>query len=113
MLGAIAGGTITLFMNQATGEEGATVQLSSAALSFIAGYSTDFLFSKIESIINIILPKDKDHRAKSSDASKSASKHVEAQTNVDPSDMAERNRTAKSQNRRRKGKPESDANISR
>jgi hypothetical protein len=113
LLGAIAGGTITLFMNQATGEEGATVQLSSAALSFIAGYSTDFLFSKIESIINIILPKDKDHKAKSSDASKSASKHVEAQTDVDPSDMGERNRTAKSQNRRRKGKPESDANISR
>jgi hypothetical protein len=98
LLGAIAGGTITLFMNQATGDEGATVQLSSAALSFIAGYSTDFLFSKIENIITVILPKDKDDRAKSSHASKQAV----AQTDVNLTDVANRNDTAKSETRRRK-----------
>jgi hypothetical protein len=78
LLGAIAGGSITLFVNQTTGDEGATVQLSSAALSFIAGYSTDFLFSKVENIINVLLPKDKDERSKSSNASRSASKDVVA-----------------------------------
>lgn len=100
LLGAIAGGTITLFVNQATGDEGATVQLSSAALGFIAGYSTDFLFSKIENIITVILPKDKDERAKSSHASKQAV----AQADVNLSDMADRTHKAKSETRRRKAK---------
>jgi hypothetical protein len=90
LLGTIAGGTITLFVNQTTGDEIATVQLSSAALSFIAGYSTDFLFSKIESIISVILPKEKDDRAKPSDGSRSASKHIMAQTNGSLSESAER-----------------------
>jgi hypothetical protein len=106
LLGAIAGGTITLFVNQATGDEGTAFQLSSAALGFIAGYSTDFLFSKIESIITVILPKDKDEVAKSSGASRSASKHVGAQTDVNLSDMADRNHTAKSRNGGRKAKTE-------
>jgi hypothetical protein len=104
LLGAIAGGTITLFVNQATGDEGATVQLSSAALGFIAGYSTDFLFSKIESIITVILPKDKDEKTKSSDASRSGSYHLLAQTDVNRSDTADRNRKPKPQTRRRKAK---------
>jgi hypothetical protein len=70
LLGAIAGGTITLFVNQTTGDGSATVQLSSAALGFIAGYSTDFLFSKMESVINVVLPKDKDERGNRHDKAK-------------------------------------------
>jgi hypothetical protein len=100
LLGAIAGGTITLFVNQATGDEGTTVQLSSAALGFIAGYSTDFLFSKIENIITVILPKDKNDRAKPSHASK----QPVAQADVNLTDVANRNGTAKSETRRRKPK---------
>jgi hypothetical protein len=100
LLGAIAGGTITLFVNQATGDEGTTVQLSSAALGFIAGYSTDFLFSKIENIITVVLPKDKDDGAKPSHASKQAV----AQADVNLTDVANRNDTAKSKTRRRKPK---------
>jgi hypothetical protein len=99
LLGAIAGGTITLFVNQTIGDENTTVQLSSAALGFIAGYSTDFLFSKIESIINVLLPKDKDERVKSSDALRSASKHVLAQMDVSLSDLADRQDKAKHQKR--------------
>ena len=57
LLGTIAGGAIILFVNQVVGEDGAVVQLSSAALGFLAGYSTDFLFSTIERVIAAILPK--------------------------------------------------------
>lgn len=57
LLGTVAGGTITLFVNQVTTEEGETIQLSAAALGFLAGYSTDFLFQTIERVINAILPK--------------------------------------------------------
>ena len=57
LLGTIAGGAIILFVNQLVGEEGAVIQLSSAALGFLAGYSTDFLFNTIERVIAAILPK--------------------------------------------------------
>lgn len=57
LLGTIAGGAIILLVNQITGEGGVTIQLSSAALGFLAGYSTDFLFSTIERVITAILPK--------------------------------------------------------
>jgi hypothetical protein len=57
LLGTIAGGAIILFVNQLVGEEGSVVQLSSAALGFLAGYSTDFLFNTIERVIAAILPK--------------------------------------------------------
>lgn len=97
LLGAIAGGTITLFVNQTAGDEGATVQLSSAALSFIAGYSTDFLFSKIENIIDALLPKDKDKRVKSSNTSRSALQHVVAETDVSLNDFADRDDKANRQ----------------
>jgi hypothetical protein len=90
LLGAIAGGSITLFVNQTAGDEGATVQLSSAALSFIAGYSTDFLFSKIENIINVLLPKDKDKRVKSSNTSLSALQHGVVEPDVSLNDFADR-----------------------
>ena len=97
LLGAIAGGSITLFVNQTAGDEGATVQLSSAALSFIAGYSTDFLFSKIENIMNVLLPKDKDKRVKSSNTSRSALQHGVAEPDVSPNDFADRDDKAKRQ----------------
>jgi hypothetical protein len=97
LLGAIAGGTITLFVNQTAGDEGATVQLSSAALSFIAGYSTDFLFSKIENIINVLLPKDKDKGVKSSNTSRSALRHGVAEPDVSPNNFADRDDKAKRQ----------------
>lgn len=57
LLGTIAGGAIILFVNQLVGEEGAVIQLSSAALGFLAGYSTDFLFNTVERVIAAILPK--------------------------------------------------------
>ena len=57
LLGTIAGGAIILFVNQITGEDGVVIQLSSAALGFLSGYSTDFLFNTIERIIAAILPK--------------------------------------------------------
>jgi hypothetical protein len=94
LLGAIAGGSITLFVNQTAGDEGATVQLSSAALSFVAGYSTDFLFSKIENIIDALLPKDKDKGVKTS---KSALQHGAAEPDVSLNDFANRNDKAKRQ----------------
>lgn len=57
LLGTIAGGAIILFVNQITGEGGVAIQLSSGALGFLAGYSTDFLFNTIERIIAAVLPK--------------------------------------------------------
>jgi hypothetical protein len=57
LLGTIAGGAIILFVHHMVGEDGVVIQLSSAALGFLAGYSTDFLFSTIERIIAAILPK--------------------------------------------------------
>lgn len=57
LLGTIAGGAIILFVNQLAGENGTVIQLSSAALGFLAGYSTDFLFNTIERIIAALFPK--------------------------------------------------------
>ena len=57
LLGVIAGGAILLFVDHITNENGEIVQLSSAALGFLAGYNTDFLFKAIERIAAAILPK--------------------------------------------------------
>jgi hypothetical protein len=57
LLGAVSGSAILLFVNQITNEKGDVVRLGSAALGFLAGYSTDFLFNTIERIIGAILPK--------------------------------------------------------
>ena len=57
LLGTMSGGAIILFANQIAGDEGTVIQLGSAALGFLAGYSTDFLFSTIERVISAILPK--------------------------------------------------------
>jgi len=57
LLGVIAGGAILLFVDRLTNDEGQIIQLSSAALGFLAGYNTDFLFKAIERVIAAILPK--------------------------------------------------------
>ena len=57
VLGTIGGGAIVLFINQIATDEGTLIQLSAAALGFIAGYSTDFLFNTLERLIGALLPK--------------------------------------------------------
>jgi hypothetical protein len=57
LLGAISGGTIILFASYRANDDDTVVHLSSAALGFIAGYSTDFLFNTIERIITAIFPR--------------------------------------------------------
>lgn len=56
-LGAIAGGSIILFINQDVPSEAGALRLSGTALGFLAGYSTDLLFNSIERVINALLPK--------------------------------------------------------
>lgn len=64
LLGAISGGAIILFVNYLVGEDGTVLHLSSAALGFVAGYSTDFLFNTIERVVAAIFPKtDSDPKA--------------------------------------------------
>ena len=55
-LGLVAGGTIELFVNQIATDDG-VIELSASALAFLAGYSSDFLFSTIERVSVAILPK--------------------------------------------------------
>ncbi|HYC03495.1 MAG TPA: hypothetical protein VED40_09395 [Azospirillaceae bacterium] len=55
LLGVIGGGTITLFAAKGIAE--GDVTLSAAALGFIAGYNTDFLFSAMERLAAAVLPK--------------------------------------------------------
>jgi hypothetical protein len=57
LLGAISGGAIILYTKYLVDQDGTTVSLGSAALGFIAGYSTDFLFNTIERIVTAIFPK--------------------------------------------------------
>lgn len=57
LLGVVSGGAITLFVSQIQDGKGATVRLSAAALGFLAGYNTDFLFNTIERVTAAILPK--------------------------------------------------------
>jgi hypothetical protein len=57
LLGAISGGAIILFVNYLVDDGGTVLHLSSAALGFVAGYSTDFLFNTIERIVAAVFPK--------------------------------------------------------
>ncbi|WFU13822.1 hypothetical protein [Bradyrhizobium sp. CB3481] len=67
LLGAISGGAIILFVNYLVDDSGTVVHLSSAALGFVAGYSTDFLFNTIERVVAAIFPKtDSDPRVQPS-----------------------------------------------
>jgi hypothetical protein len=58
LLGVISGGTVSLFVDVGSGQETTGVALSKAALGFLAGYSTDFLFKTIERILEALLPRD-------------------------------------------------------
>jgi hypothetical protein len=67
LLGAISGGAIILFVNYLVDDGGTVLHLSSAALGFVAGYSTDFLFNTIERVVAAIFPKtDNDPRVQPS-----------------------------------------------
>ena len=57
LLGAASGGAIMLFVSQITDDQGSVIKLSSAALGFLSGYNTDFLFSTIERVMAALLPK--------------------------------------------------------
>ena len=56
LLGLVSGGAISLFVDSLTTDNG-TVTLSEAALAFLAGYNSDFLFRAVERIVEAILPK--------------------------------------------------------
>jgi hypothetical protein len=57
LLGAVSGGTIILLSGYLNAEDDTFAHLSAAALGFIAGYSSDFLFNTIERIITAIFPR--------------------------------------------------------
>lgn len=57
LLGLIAGGAVKLFVTEVATDDGQVAELSGAALAFIAGYNSEFLFSAIERITAAILPK--------------------------------------------------------
>lgn len=57
LLGIVSGGAITLFVSQLTTDQDQVIHLGAAALGFIAGYNTEFLFSAIERITAAILPR--------------------------------------------------------
>jgi hypothetical protein len=51
-------------VNYLVDDDGTVLHLSSAALGFVAGYSTDFLFNTIERVVAAIFPKtDSDPKA--------------------------------------------------
>lgn len=54
LLGVVSGGAVMLFFEELTTAE---VHLGGAALAFIAGYNTDFLFTTLERVAGAILPK--------------------------------------------------------
>lgn len=56
ILGVIAGGTVMLLAETII-DDGETINLSSAALAFIAGFKVDFLYQAITRIADAILPK--------------------------------------------------------
>ena len=56
LLGLVSGGAISLFVDQLSSDNG-SITLSEAALAFLAGYNTDFLFRAVERVVEAILPK--------------------------------------------------------
>jgi len=54
LLGVISGGAIMLFIAP---EEQTTLKISAAALAFLTGYNTEFLFTTIERVANALFPK--------------------------------------------------------
>jgi len=57
LLGLVSGGVITLFVSEVGGNGDEVVRLSAAALGFLAGYNTDFLFQTLERVAQALFPK--------------------------------------------------------
>jgi fluoride ion exporter CrcB/FEX len=57
LLGTIAGGVVAMFVAADQNLESLAAKVSAGALGFLAGYSTDSLFSTIERILSALLPK--------------------------------------------------------
>jgi hypothetical protein len=57
LLGMVSGGAVVVLIEQLSGNDGTVIRFSSAALGFLTGYNTDFLFSTIERVTAAILPK--------------------------------------------------------
>lgn len=57
VLGTLSGGAIILFIEQVPTGDDTTLQIGTAALGFLAGYSVDFLFETLDRMIQAILPK--------------------------------------------------------
>ena len=57
VLGVVSGGGLVLLAGQYTDADGAMVKIGEAALGFLGGYSTDFLFTTIERLLAALLPK--------------------------------------------------------
>lgn len=53
LLGFLAGGTISLFIDP----QSTAVKISSAAVAFLAGYNTDLLYATLERVAGALLPK--------------------------------------------------------
>jgi hypothetical protein len=84
-LGAISGGAIILFVNNLVNDDGSSINLGSAALGFVAGYSTDLLFNTIERIVTAIFPKVAvETVAADSSMARTAPKHRTPDSKPDP-----------------------------
>jgi hypothetical protein len=84
-LGAISGGAIILFVNNLANDDGSSINLGSAALGFVAGYSTDLLFNTIERIVTAIFPKVAvETVAADSSMARTAPKHRTPDSKPDP-----------------------------
>lgn len=59
VLGTISGGAIVMFINSQTVEASIGVSVTAAALGFLAGYSTDFLFNIVDKLKNSLEDGDK------------------------------------------------------
>ncbi len=57
VLGTMSGGTIVLLVGQLDAGGGTIIEVSTAALGFLAGYSVEFLFETLDRVIRAILPK--------------------------------------------------------
>lgn len=89
-LGAISGGAIILFVNNLMNDDGSSINLGSAALGFVAGYSTDFLFNTIERIVTAIFPKVAvETVASDSSLARTAPRHRAPDSKPDPATAAD------------------------
>ena len=113
LLGAISGGAIILFVdNILNTDDGGGVHLGSAALGFVAGYSTDFLFNTIERIVTAIFPKVAvETVATDSSQARTAPKRKALDSKTDPQvpDSDDKDNTGGKKPRTRRSKVKSEA----